>query len=331
MRTGRSVMALVLAAAMVVSAGCGRDAALSRQADRTYERLLASAAEAQKAPAVSHPATVGAVGEGGERLIIFAAPLEPDAPAMAGAVGVEAADVGAAFESIEGRPFGEILKRDLKEAPRSIGRGFIHSYANPENLIILGVAFGADRIVRHNLDGQIRGDLRDNDTSLAETGDFGSVIGNPALHFGIAGAWYLAAVRGENAQHHEMSKTLMEALAVNGLSTMALKLSMGDESPNGEKWGWPSGHTSSSVCFASVLHEFYGWEAGLPLYLLAGYSAASRLEDREHDLSDIVFGAALGWVVGHSVAKGELPQVAGFHILPYGGPDTGGLMFVKSW
>jgi membrane-associated phospholipid phosphatase len=106
---------------------------------------------------------------------------------------------------------------------------------------------------------------------------------------------------------------------------------MNDRAPNDEKYGWPSGHTSSSVCFAAVLHEYYGWQAGVPLYLLAGYSAATRLEDREHDLSDLVFGAALGWVVGHSVVKGQLPQVAGFHVLPWGGPDAGGLMFLKRW
>jgi hypothetical protein len=85
------------------------------------------------------------------------------------------------------------------------------------------------------------------------------------------------------------------------------------------------------MCFAAVMHEYYGWQAGVPLYMLAGYSAATRLEDREHDLSDVIFGAALGLVVGHSVVQGELPQVAGFHLLPYGGRDAGGLMLVKQW
>ena len=35
--------------------------------------------------------------------------------------------------------------------------------------------------------------------------------------------------------------------------------------------------------------------------------------------------------VADSAIAPELPQVAGFHVLPYGGPDAGGLMFVKSW
>jgi membrane-associated phospholipid phosphatase len=157
------------------------------------------------------------------------------------------------------------------------------------------------------------------------------VIGNPGLHFLAAGTWYLSAVRDRDALRYDRSKTLIEALLVTNLSTLALKIGMDDRSPNGEKYGWPSGHTSSSVCFAAVMHEYYGWKAGVPLYLLAGYTAASRLEDREHDLSDLVFGAALGWVVGHSVVKGELPQVAGFYVLPYGGRDAGGLMFLKRY
>ena len=86
-----------------------------------------------------------------------------------------------------------------------------------------------------------------------------------------------------------------------------------------------------SMCFASVIHEFYGWKAALPLYALAGYSAATRAEDREHDVSDLVFGAALGLVVGHSVARGAPAEIAGFAVVPYAGPDSGGLLLVKRW
>ena len=235
------------------------------------------------------------------------------------------------FAAIRGRSMKDVLVDDLKSIPQGLGRGFKHTYAKPENLIILGTAFGADRIVRHNWDGEIRDELRDNDTSLAETDDFGTIIGNPALHFGVAGAWYLTSLHKEDQANYEKSRTMIQALMVNGLSTMLLKWSMDDETPNDEEWGWPSGHTSSSMCFAAVMHEYYGWKAGVPLYLVAGYSAATRLEDREHDLSDVIFGAALGLVVGHSVVQGELPNVAGFHLLPYGGRDAGGLMLVKQW
>ncbi len=316
-----SIWILVLAA---TAAGCGGRAALERRVDATLVQLetaRASASPVQEGP----PAPPG--------MSIYLAPLEEgetDVP-------VEAAGTAGETTPRADRPFadlsfGEIVKRDLKATPAALCRGAKHSFAKPENLLVLGLAFGADRIVRHNLDDDVREHLRDNDTSLAETDDFGTIIGNPALHFGIAGAWYLAAVKQRDEAQHGKAAVMIEALAVNGLATMLLKVGMDDKTPNDESFGWPSGHTSSSVCFAAVMHEYYGWKAALPLYALAGYSAATRLEDREHDLSDVVFGAALGWVVGHSVVRGELPEVAGFTVLPYASPDGGGgLLFARQW
>jgi len=345
-------------ALLLGSAGCGGEAALRRQAAAACEAVSATAS----APAAPAPATTdhsegrdtdrrdagaaslrpgfgqtlflapaGAEGEGGalNESPGPARPAEAEASAEAGPV-VESGPAEP-FPSIKGRSIKDIVFEDLRSIPRGVGRGFKHTYAKPENLILLGTAFGADRIIRHNWDGEVRDHLRDDDTSLAETDDFGTIVGNPALHFGVAGAWYLTSLHNEDQTNYEKSRTMIQALMVNGLSTMLLKVSMDDESPNDEEWGWPSGHTSSSMCFASVMHQYYGWKAGVPLYLLAGYSSATRVEDREHDVSDLVFGAALGLVVGHSVVRGELPQVAGFHLLPYGGRDGGGLMLVKHW
>ncbi|MEA3367731.1 MAG: phosphatase PAP2 family protein, partial [Planctomycetota bacterium] len=336
----RSLVYVGLMLAMA-SAGCGGEAALHRQAEVACEAVSAAAAARQARPSRVAEAegrgTGGASSEPAVSQTLFFAPRdaegegkavgepsdEPD-PAEAETPAVPVASWH--FASIKGRSMGAVVGKDILSIPRGVSRGFKHTYTKPENLIILGTAFGADRIIRHNLDGDIRDDLRYDDTSLAETGDFGTVIGNPALHFGVAGAWYLTSLHKQDQGQYEKSRTMIQALLVNSLSTMLLKVSMDDETPNDEDWGWPSGHTSSSMCFASVMHEYYGWKAGVPLYLLAGYSAATRLEDREHDLSDVVFGAALGLVVGHSVVQGELPQVAGFHLLPYGGRGAGGLM-----
>jgi len=333
MTIGRWVAGFGLAVLSAASAGCGGGAALSRQADAACEAI------ATGTPAAERPEPVPPRFPLMQTL--YLAPREEgaadDAPASAPATDVDPDTEGPAepadepFAPIKGRSMGQVVLDDLRGIPRSVGRGLKHTYTKPENLIILATAFGADRIFRHNLDEDIRDDLRYDDTSLAETGDFGSIIGNPALHLGLAGGWYLASVRNRDQEHYDKSRTLVQALLVNGLSTALLKVSMDDEAPNDEDWGWPSGHASSSMCFASVMHEYYGWKVGLPLYLLAGYSAATRLEDREHDLSDVVFGTALGLVIGHSVVQGELPQVAGFHVLPYGGRDAGGLMFLKRW
>ncbi len=333
----------------VAAGGCGGPgAAVRRQTDVTLGRLRAARRVEEDRATVLRggsqglprlpadkadppPASRPAIPSG-----IWLAPAETsdapagDAPDDARWEAPAGQDV-AAPSSLEGRPVLDILKRDLRQAPESLWSGTKQSFGNCENLVFLGVVFGGDRVVRHNLDSEVRRELHNNDTSLAETGDFGTVVGNPALHFGIAGAWYLASVHYRDDRHHRMSTTMIEALAVNGLSTMLLKVSMDDETPNDEEFGWPSGHTSSSVCFASVMHAYYGWKVGLPLYALAGYVAASRLEDREHDLSDVIFGAALGYVTGHSIATGKMPRLGRFDVLPYAGHDAGGVMLVTRW
>ncbi len=302
---------LVLAGLVTAVAGCGLESGrVRRETDRTIRAL-----EARQVLHAGGGAEPGTPGE---------TPAAPRGKAAA------AKPQGAPLESPR-RSFARTAWEDLKASPAALWDGTKKSFGDPVNLAGLGLAFGVDRIVRHNVDERVRDHLRDNDTSLAETDDFGTIIGNPALHFGIAGAWYAVAVDRGDPAGRAKSKVMIEALAINGMSTMLLKVSMGDKTPNGERWGWPSGHTSSSVCFASVMHEFYGLGAALPLYALAGYSAATRAEDREHDVSDLVFGAALGWVVGHSVAKGGPPEVAGFQVVPYASRDAGGVLFVKQF
>ena len=267
---------------------------------------------------------------------IYCAPVKPaepspDAAAPQGPPSEPQTPESEGPRSNKGMTFGEVLKQDARQAPAALWDGTKKSFAAPKNLAILAVAFGADLAVRYNIDESVRDYTAHHHTSLHETGDFGTVIGNPFLHFGVACAWYGVAVQRQDDRQHELAKTLIEALAINDAVTQMLQVSAYDEAPNGQKFGWPSGHTSSSICFASVIHEFYGWKAALPLYALAGYSAASRIEDREHDVSDLVFGAALGWVVGHSIAGGEPPQVAGFYVMPYVDPGSSGLMLMKSW
>lgn len=334
--------AAVLAAAWIV-AGCSDSRAVRRQADAVCERMAAGGQEppATLAAPAAQPAQAKPAGK--KELSLYLAPREEPVlelaaaetpekpPGQPAAAEAKPAKPQTPFASIAGMSFDEIVKNDLRGAPAALWRGTKYSFANTDNLLILSLAFGADRLVRETLDDQIRDEFRYEKGSLAQTGEFGNIIGHPGLHFAIAGAWYLYAVNERDAQQHAFSTTMIEALTINGVSTMLLKVSMDDRTPKGDRYGWPSGHMSSSMCFASVIHEYYGWQAALPLYLLSGYVGASRLQDREHDMSDLVFGAALGWVIGHSVVTGELPQIAGFYVLPYGGSDVGGLMLLKRW
>ena len=47
---------------------------------------------------------------------------------------------------------------------------------------------------------------------------------------------------------------------------------------------------------------------------MIGYS---RIDERDHDLSDVLYGAALGYVIGKSVAGNHLCGDSPVHLLPY--------------
>ena len=47
--------------------------------------------------------------------------------------------------------------------------------------------------------------------------------------------------------------------------------------------------------------RYFGWEAGVPAYLLATVTGLARVEGKHHYLSDVFAGATLGIVIGNAV------------------------------
>lgn len=229
--------------------------------------------------------------------------------------------------------FSEILTRDIKALPRSLWDDTKRVYSDKTNLAVLLLAGGASLAVRNTVDDDFEDHFDKHRSLRGDWDDFGSVAGNPGLHFAVAAAAYAYGAKTGDAKTYHVGKTLINALAINGLSTMFLKVAANTSSPNGENLAWPSGHTSSTVCLAAVLDEAYGHAVGWPLYALSGFVAFERMDDREHHFSDIVFGAVLGYVVGTTAAKGHQPEFAGGQIIPYVDPyrGTSGLAWVKGF
>ncbi len=219
--------------------------------------------------------------------------------------------------------FKETAWRDLKRIHLDLWEDTKHTFWNPTNAIILVTAGGVSLALRPEVDDDVE-DYYDHHHTMSDgwRQTFG-FLGNPAFHFALAGVWYLTGQEAQHSKTYEVGKTLFSALIINGVSTSMLKLAACTDSPNHEPFAWPSGHTSSAFTVAAVMHEAYGPLAGVPLYGVASMVALSRLDDREHHLSDVVFGAALGWVVGHTVASGHRPQIFGGDVVPYADPVTG--------
>jgi hypothetical protein len=62
---------------------------------------------------------------------------------------------------------------------------------------------------------------------------------------------------------------------------------------------------------ATVAEYHFGPKIGIPAYLAAGFIGASRLQSNKHYLSDVVAGAALGYIVGKTVVRENGEPVKG--------------------
>ena len=77
--------------------------------------------------------------------------------------------------------------------------------------------------------------------------------------------------------------------------TYGLKLSINKQRPDmSNDNSFPSGHTSTVFHSAGYVHRRYGFKYAIPAYALAGFTAASRIDSKKHDILDVVAGAAIG-------------------------------------
>ena len=182
------------------------------------------------------------------------------------------------------------------------------------------LAAGGGSIALHNsgADARMERDIRQNRFLGKTMDDVTYIAGGPPLHFAAAGLWYALAAGNEDPLGQEQAWTMLKALSVNGTLTLGLKLARDNETPNGKSLAWPSGHTSSSFTVAAVLDELYGPEVGIPAYLGAGFVGYRMMESGDHWPSDVLFGAVLGYIVGHHVAGNGTPlEIGGFEVVPW--------------
>ncbi len=208
------------------------------------------------------------------------------------------------------------IYKDALDFPGLMAEDSINTISRRDNQIILALAGGASIIMNKGADKEIaehqNKDIFHNiaDRSL-------NFIGAPEFQAAAAGVWYLWSIDTNNEVNQKNSLIMLRALTLTDLTTIGLKAARNNKTPAGDKWGWPSGHTSTCFAAASVLDELYGPKVGIAGYTVASLVAARQLDQRDHWASDIVFGAALGWTIGHTVAGNkELPEVAGFKIIP---------------
>ena len=216
----------------------------------------------------------------------------------------------------------ESAKRDFGNWPDRIWEDSIYTFTDNGNLMALLLA-GGGSIAMHNTsaDDTVARNMENTRTFDNNFFDEGlNIAGCPGIHFAATGIWYAIAHERGDQLNQDRAWTMMTALAITGMTTLGLKALRNNDTPNGKSWAWPSGHTSSSFAVASVLDEFYGPRIGIPAYAAASVIGWRMMDVGDHWASDVLFGATLGWVVGHSVAgKHKKVEIAGWRVTPYFG------------
>jgi len=106
-------------------------------------------------------------------------------------------------------------------------------------------------------------------------------------------------------QHLGMDE--IEGQIMAGVLVIGLKEAVRRERPlrsdgtRASGFSFPSGHATATFAAATILQQHLGYKWGVPTYVVASYVAMSRLHENVHFLSDVVFGATVGTVVGRTV------------------------------
>lgn len=208
------------------------------------------------------------------------------------------------YESIKGLP-----AQGLKDAE--------NTYFDKDNLTLLLMAGGGSIALHDRADEKIANNFEHHRVLSHDVDKITDWAGNPGMHFAGASIWYLLAAHDNNEKSKQRSWAMIRALSVTATTTIILKGINNNHTPNGKALAWPSGHTSSSFAVAAVLDEFYGPKVGIPAYIGAGFVGFRMMDSGDHWASDVLFGAVLGYVVGHHIAgEHKELELGGFEMAP---------------
>jgi len=196
-------------------------------------------------------------------------------------------------------------KEDSPNLIRQIGTDFMSVFTTQENLVVIGAgsaaAWGASHFDKDIASGGLNSELHGG-TALDGFFESGEILGGGLVQVGAAVATYGFGKILRKPGAKNLGRDLVRAQVVTQSLTLGVKVAVRRERPDGSnKRSFPSGHASGTFATATVLQRRYGWKVGVPAYVVAGYVATSRLNEGNHYLSDVVFGAAVGIIVGRTV------------------------------
>jgi len=131
--------------------------------------------------------------------------------------------------------------------------------------------------------------------NYANSKDINSNIGNTLMFLLPSSAAAIAFYKEDEDGLWQLGASELTTAGI----TYGLKYSVNQTGPNGDSRSFPSGHAAITFSAAQFLQDRYGLEYGLPAYLLAGYTAYSRVDGHYHYWSEVITGAAIGVISSH--------------------------------
>jgi membrane-associated phospholipid phosphatase len=189
------------------------------------------------------------------------------------------------------------------------------------NVVVLAAAAGGAVAIRDNLDKRVRNETAEHPLRWGQGSVTLRQFGEYSYQVPVLAGVYALGLWTECDHLHEFTVAAFSAYGLSAISTVAIKGVTDTSRPTTQfengRYGFPSYHSASTFSIAACIEEYYGWQWGLPAYALAGLVGWSRIDQREHDLSDVFFGSVLGFVIGKSVAAAHLDRRANMKITPY--------------
>jgi len=217
--------------------------------------------------------------------------------------------------------FPERLWTDVQEIP------------SWRTVIVLGAGGALAAISNAAWDDDVRRSVRKDPERFghAENNSL-NVAADPMVLFAGASALYGGSLLLESPRLHDFTLDVMSALTIEMPAVFVLKKAFHTTRPNGDPDGFPSGHVAGSMAVATLLGEHFGLYPAIAGYTITGFVAFHRIDYGKHDLSDVIFGAALGYAVGSSVADTdeELPLIKA-HWFPSAGTTRTEPGFSLEW
>ena len=171
---------------------------------------------------------------------------------------------------------------------------------------LLGLG-GAAALATHPADTYVENHIQSN--TARDVFTLGKWVGSASVQVGSAvGLWavgrYIVPPAADEPRTNKFSHLgfdLIRAQILSQALVHGVKYTVRRDRPTGECCAFPSGHAATAFAAAAVLERHLGYRASWPALLGAFYVGASRLVDRRHFLSDVMFGAGLGTASGWTV------------------------------